>query len=149
MYHRIGKGGSKYWGRAGAGIFFTDGKKVLLLKRSEKGDNSGTWGIPGGKAEKNETVFGTATRESKEECGIVKGKRFNSFETIDGLHRWTTFLFLTEPFRCKLSDEHTDWKWIDFNELKYYNLHPKLEDQIDRYIKAVKNVSFKEMINIS
>ena len=39
QYHHIGKDGKKYWGKAGAGILFTDGKKVLLLKRAEKGDH--------------------------------------------------------------------------------------------------------------
>ena len=41
---------------AGAGIFFTDGKKVLLLRRSEKGDGNGTWGLPGGKVEEGGTL---------------------------------------------------------------------------------------------
>ena len=80
MWKRIGKNGSKYWGGKGAGIFFTDGKKVLLLKRSGKGDNEGTWGLPGGKIEGNESAIDAATREAKrtspgQEASVVPGKR--------------------------------------------------------------------------
>ena len=34
-----------------AGILFTDGKKVLLL-RKKSGDDEGIWGLPGGTFEK-------------------------------------------------------------------------------------------------
>ncbi len=52
-YHRIGKDGAKYKGKRGAGILFTDGKQILLLKRSEGSDNPGTWGLPGGGAKED------------------------------------------------------------------------------------------------
>jgi len=37
-----------HWGRAGAGVLFTTGTQILLLKRSSWVDQPGTWGIPGG-----------------------------------------------------------------------------------------------------
>jgi 8-oxo-dGTP diphosphatase len=151
MWKRIGKDGNKYWGKQGAGIFFTNGKKVLLLKRSEKGDGENTWGLPGGKVEENESLIDAARRESVEECGKIKGSRFNNLQEKDGNHNWTTFFFkVKKPFSCKLSDEHSDWKWFDIEELKKINLHPKLKENLDRHIEIVKkyfsNLTFKEWL---
>lgn len=139
MWSRLGRDGNSYWGKSGAGIFFTDGSKVLLLKRSEKGDGYGTWGLPGGKAEQGESAIDTARRESKEECGKVKGRRFDELEERDGLHKWTTFFFKIEkPFKCRLSDEHTEYKWFKLDELDEIKLHPKLKSNIDRHVKVVR-----------
>ena len=151
MWKRIGKNGNKYWGNKGAGIFFTDGKKVLLLKRAEKSDSYGPWGLPGGKVEEGETLIDAARRESKEECGKVKGQRFEDLKETDGQHNWTTFFFkIQKPFSCKLSNEHSDWKWFDINELDKINLHPKLKENLDRHLKIVKkyfsNLTFKEWL---
>ena len=145
----MGKNGNKYWGRKGAGIFFTDGKKVLLLKRAEKGDNKNTWGLPGGKVEEGESFIDAAKRESIEECGFVKGYRFEDLKEIDGQHAWTTFFFrIKKPFSCKLSDEHSDCNWFNLDELEKTNLHPKLKENLDRHISIVnkhfKKLNFKE-----
>lgn len=144
MWKRVGKDGSRYWGLGGAGIFFTDGSHVLLLKRSGKGDGAGTWGLPGGKIEEGESEIDAATRESKEECGKVSGQRFADISEKDGLHNWRTFFFkVDKPFKCKLSDEHTDWKWVKISRLDEYKLHPKLKENMDRHLKVVKR-SFKK-----
>lgn len=151
MWNRIGKNGAKYWGSKGAGIFFTDGKKVLLLKRSEKGDGHNTWGLPGGKVEEGETDIDAAMREAEEECGKVKGQRFADLKETDNKHYWTTFFFKIEkPFSCKLSDEHTDYKWFKLDELDSVKLHPKLRENLDRHLKVIKNkkFNFKEWLEV-
>ena len=149
-YHRLGKNGSRYKGKKGAGIFFTDGSNVLLLKRSEKGDNGGTWGLPGGKAEDGETAVATAMREAKEECGQIKGMRFDSLESQDGRFNWTTFFFLVDgPFPCELSDEHTDWDWFDLDKVDEENLHPKFKESLPRYLRLLRRkpgLSFREWL---
>ncbi|MHA2043413.1 MAG: NUDIX domain-containing protein [Candidatus Thorarchaeota archaeon] len=149
-YHRIGKGGERFWGKKGAGIFFTNGEEVLLLKRSKKTDNGGTWGLPGGTAKEGETNLGTATRETREECGTMQGKRFDSLSENSGHHNWTTFFYkVGNPFDCKLSDEHTDYKWVPFDKIGNYTLHPKLQDNWDRHERVVEKhfknkMSFRE-----
>ncbi len=150
MWNRIGKNGNKYWGKKGAGIFFTDGLKVLLLKRAEKGDHKGTWCLPGGKVEDRETLIDAARREAKEECGKIEGYRFEDLEDVDGQHYWKTFFYkIKKPFSCKLSEEHSDWKWVDIKHLDEMNLHPKLKENLDRYIKITRKhfgKSFKEWL---
>ena len=155
MWKRIGKNGNKYWGNKGAGIVYTDGNKILLLKRAEKGDNIGTWCLPGGKVEEGETLIDAAKRESKEECGSVKGVRFEDLKDVDGNHTWTSFFFrIKKPFKCKLSDEHSEYKWFDLEDVNKIKLHPKLKENINRYLGIInkefsKKINFKEWLQIN
>jgi mutator protein MutT len=139
MFHRIGKDGRRYNGMAGAGILFTDGERILLLKRGHGGDFGGTWAIPGGRTEKGESAIDTAVRETKEEVGLITGTRFAAFEEIDGRHRFHVYLYaVSEPFECKISKEHDDWRWIPLNDLDRYKLHPRLEEALPYYQKAIR-----------
>ena len=138
-YYQIGKGGKKYWGKAGAGIIFTDGKKILLLKRAEKGDNFGKWSIPGGKVENGENILDAAQREAREECGYFGGYRFGHYDDADGRHHFHTFFYaIDKPFDVTLSDEHSEYKWFDLDDVQKINLHPRL---------ANNWLYFKEKIN--
>lgn len=150
MKHRIGKGGSSYWGKKAAGILFTDGEKVLLLKRSDKGDNANTWGIPGGKHRKGETDIANAIRETKEETGLdsIPGYRFDSLTSQDGTHKFITYFYrINNLFDCDISDEHTDWKWFDINSVDNQDLHPKFKNNWPRYLRAIqRKMGFNEWL---
>jgi septum formation protein len=129
QYHRIGKDGKKYWGKIGAGIIFSDGKKILLLKRASKGDNFGKWSIPGGKVEKGESPIDGAKRESKEECGYFGGYQYHHYDDQDGKHHYHTFFYaIDKPFEIKLSEEHTEGKWFDISDVDDLNLHERLKN---------------------
>jgi len=120
-----------------AGIFYTDGKKVLLLKK-KSGKNKNTWGLPGGGIEEGETSKEAAKRESKEEIGVVRGKKFNeSREFYKNLH-WTTYFHkIKTTFSCKLSEEHTKWKWYNFEDLHNLKIHPSLKKNLEKYLNIV------------
>lgn len=126
----------------GAGILFTDGKKILLLKRAPDDQDGNTWGIPGGGAHENETQHQTAVRETQEECGIKKipGTKFDIFEQKYPTFQWTTFLYaVSAQFELKtLSKEHTNWFWFDLETIKDADLHPKLRPQIESYVKSIR-----------
>jgi len=129
-----------------AGIFFTDGKKVLLLKRAENGPNKGTWCLPGGHVEKGESFLEGAIRESKEECGKCLGTKFEKLKEESETYYWTSFFFkISKPFNCKLSKEHSDWHWFDFDELNKINLHPKLKNNLDKHLDIVKKYFSKKL----
>lgn len=140
-FHRIGRNGTRYWGKAGAGILFTNGHKVLLLRRAES-DHPGTWGLPGGKLEEGETAIDAAIRETKEECGLqqIPGRRIEDLPQEDGRFRWTTFLFRVETlFHPKhLSHEHDDWSWLNLEKLHEMNLHPKFREELARYLRIIR-----------
>ena len=55
---------------AKATIFDEEGK-LLLMKRPDDGPAAGTWDIPGGAVEPYEAPAETATREAREETGLV------------------------------------------------------------------------------
>lgn len=121
----------------GAGFVFTDGKSILLLRRSFNSSAPNTWSLPGGGAKDRELPIETAEREAKEEIGAtVKGKDF--YKSVEENGHWIFFFRKVKPFKCKLNKEHTDWKWVELDELKSYKLHPKLKRKIKSYISRIK-----------
>jgi len=123
-------------GNPTAGIFFTTGNKVLLLKRTVVCGNPFTYGLPGGHAQEGETPLETAHREAVEEIGKVVGKRFG--EKKEG--NWTCFFYkVAEPFPCELNEEHSEYAWIPFHKLKKYKLHPKFKKVALKYIDFVES----------
>lgn len=130
-----------------AGIFFTNGKEVLLLKR-----NDNTWGLPGGHMKVGETSLEAAKREAEEECGNVKGSKIDKLKEINKNKIWTTFFFkIKNKFKCKISNEHKDWKWFKINELNKINLHPNFKKNLNKHVEILNNhfnkISFKEWLN--
>ena len=120
-----------------AGIFFTDGESVLLLKRKPPCSHPNTWGLPGGHAESDETALETAKREAEEECGRIEGKKIGKLEQ----DKWTVFFYeVKKPFHCDLSSEHNAWRWINFKHLSEYKLHPEFKKQYRKYIKTATNL---------
>lgn len=124
-----------------AGIFFTDGKKVLILKRSDDGNHGKTWCLPGGKAKDGETQAQTAIRETKEETGLksIPGKIIDTLSNKEHDQMYTGLLYkVSKPFKINLSHEHTDWEWVSFKDLNKRELHPKFKEQLPKYIKSIK-----------
>lgn len=153
--HRFGKGGIKVRNKQAAGILFTDGNSILLLKRSNESDNAETWCLPGGGAKEGETKIGTAIRETKEETGLdnIPGRRFETLVSKDGRKTFTTFLYsVQKQFDIdQLSNEHSDWKWVSFDEMKSTELHPKFKDTLPRYLNVIRrklSSSFTEWVRI-
>ena len=122
----------------GAGFVFTDGTKILLLLRNKTCDDPNTWGLPAGHLEDGENFRQAAERESKEEIGLCKGNTFH--KSVEGGGNWVFFFNkVKSPFKCKINKEHTDWKWVDLNDIQSYRLHPKLKKKIKQYISVIKN----------
>jgi len=139
-YHRIGEGGSKVKAKRAAGILFTDGRAVLLLKRAA-GSHTGAWDLPGGGAREGETDIGAAIREAKEETGLksIPGYRFDSLSSPNGKKKFVTFLYrVGNQFDVNLSEEHSDWEWISLNSLDSKDLHPKFEENLPRYLRSIR-----------
>lgn len=110
--------------RVGVGVFiFRDGKFLMGRRRGAHGE--GTWSIPGGHLEFNETPEETAIREVKEETGCdIKNVSFgavtNDIFTDEQRHYVTLWMtsnlangepVITEP------DKFVDQTWIDFDSL--------------------------------
>ena len=141
-YHRIGKNGNKVKGKNAAGIFFTDGQKVLLLKRHDDDDaHAGMWSIPGGMSQKGESNIGTAIRETKEETGLdsIPGYRFEEFSSKEGRFTFMTYMYrVREPFDVSISEEHTAWEWMDLDDLDSQDLLPEFKENLPRFLKCIR-----------
>lgn len=123
-----------------AGILYTDGKRILLLKRAGDCSGNGTWCIPGGHAVHGETPRQTAERESREECGAEGGKAFESHIDDSGKPVFHTFLKeVHRPFPCMLSDEHSDYQWVEFGDVNDKELLPRFSNQWPYLLNKIKS----------
>ena len=153
-FHRIGDGGTKVWGKKAAGILFTDGKSVLLLKRAGEGDNIGKWALPGGKCKEGETEIHNARREAMEETGLdsLPGHRIDSMATKSGQQKFTTFIYrVPSKFDVTLSKEHSDSRWVPFDEVMGMELHPKFKESFPDYLHLIRKkiTSFVEWAQVT
>jgi mutator protein MutT len=100
--------------RAAGVMLVTKAGKVLMLKYA----NSGKWAFPGGKLEDGETAEQAALRECEEEVGV----RPEAVSEItrrdrDGVNYTTFIAVIEDEFEPKLSDEHTQARWLPIDDL--------------------------------
>jgi len=108
---------------AGIVLFRNDSDKneFLLLNYPQ-----GHWDFVKGKIEQNETSHETALRETKEETGITNIEFVDSFEeSVEYDFRFKKenirkkvifFLAKTNEKNIKLSHEHNDYLWLEYND---------------------------------
>jgi len=108
-----------------------DGDKFLLLKRSDKSKSfPGFWDFPGGKHDDGETPAQALIRELKEETNfdIEAGNEIRNITYQND--NWNLLFYYFKPKilqgELKLSDEHSEYKWITEEELNQFNLHPSV-----------------------
>jgi 8-oxo-dGTP diphosphatase len=110
--------------KVGVGVFVLKDGKILMGKR--KGvHGEGSWSLPGGHLEFNESWDMCAVRETMEETGVtIKNIRFgtvtNDIFQEEGKHYITIYMLSDygagevknmEPEKCD------GWDWFDWNEL--------------------------------
>jgi len=110
----------------GAGILFICSDDILLLQ-----NDAGIWEIPGGKKNKGEKFLETAIRETVEEIGhCPKLKKIGYYIHETDKNKFKIYFGLVDSkFKCKISDEHIDWKWCPINNLPQ-PLHAKVTGAI-------------------
>lgn len=103
--------------------------RYLYLLRNDK-RNLNTWGLPGGKSRRNETLLDTINRECTEELGalpefikLVPIEKFTSKDSTFCYH--TFFCIVANEFVPTLNHEHFGYAWID-SETWPKPLHPGL-----------------------
>ncbi len=107
---------------AGTVLFIEESREKLFLLLHYP---TGHWDFVKGKIEKNESLEHAAIRETKEETGItdiefVKGfkeKIEYGFKFNGDIVQKEVIFFLakTNTKQVKISDEHLDYVWLDFN----------------------------------
>ena len=99
------------------------GLKFLILKRNEKKLYEHLWQGVAGKIEKDEEAWQTAIRELKEETGLDPVKIFVADHVSQFYEKHGDRVNLVPVFGIEvdsknviLSDEHIEYKWVDFKE---------------------------------
>ena len=149
-------------------IVVRDGK-FLIAKRSEQEKRwPGRWTVPGGKLEKGEykrrskdtkeghwyNVFeNLVKREVKEEVGLdiknIKYLTSLAFEREDGIPTLIVSLYAdNDGDEIVLSDELSDYKWVNLEEAKSYELiegsYEELE-MVDRVLKGEERIEWSKL----
>ena len=112
----------------------TEKSAGIVLFRNDSSENEflllnypqGHWDFVKGKVEKNETPHETAIRETKEETGITNIEFIDGFEESveydfrfkkEDIHKKVIFfLAKTDEKNIKLSHEHNDYLWLEYND---------------------------------
>lgn len=114
-----------------AGILFVHDGAVLLLKRSASAkDEPRTWGFPGGGIEQGETAEDAARRETQEECDYSYDGPLTPLWTTDNGFQCFGAL-ADDQWLPKLNDEHTAYKWAQFDDLPN-KLHPSIAEGVTK-----------------
>jgi len=101
---------------AGGVFFYSDSTdRFLFLLRSDD-KNATVWGIPGGKIEKNESLFEGIYRECIEEIDFfpADAKLIPIQKFVNNTFTYHTFFCrIDQEFIPKLNEEHIGYCWVD------------------------------------
>jgi 8-oxo-dGTP diphosphatase len=117
--------------RLTAEMFVVRDGKILLLKR-KGGVGDGVWYLPGGVVEPGEDPADAAVRETAEECGLciehpqmVRVWGYPAQNGLDAFH--ATYLGESRTGDVVLSEEHSDFRWLDPLEYRERYCGPQAE----------------------
>jgi len=140
---------------AGAVIFHrAENKTKYLLLRylQESTGQSGYWGFAKGKIEPSEDIKRTVTREIEEETGLkdlifvgnfqIKDQYFFKRKNVQGyfetVHKEATyFLVQSKTDAIKLSPEHCDYAWLEYEEAINQLTHKSMKKILDQANKVI------------
>ena len=109
-------------------------KGPILLGKRKHVFGSGTWGLPGGHLETRETMVGAASRELREETGLIAknlefSRLFNNCKKNEGHYLQIAFIakdVIGEP-KVVETDRCFEWRWFKLNKLPKEFLKPHIQ----------------------
>ncbi len=142
----------------GQKAFILNGKnEVLILKRQNVDINQNFWDIPGGKVESEDTLFESLSREIKEETNLEMESVLlilssNKFEgSLDDHPVVVRNIYLVRATgEFKISQEHSDFKWIKPEDLNKYDFSNEEDIQhvVKNFSEIIKSNNFDKSLSI-
>jgi 8-oxo-dGTP pyrophosphatase MutT (NUDIX family) len=142
--------GQRHWGLFGAAgllVHKTDAEgrlRVLLQRRSAQTHNGGTWALPGGALNSNETAEQAALREAEEEAGIEAAWVALEKTCVDGHGSWsytTVIARADRDFTARASNwESDEVGWFLVDELEDLPLHHGFAASWGRVSQALRGL---------
>lgn len=133
----------------GVVVLNTSGQVLLVEHMSSAGHITGTFGLPAGRIEENESAQQAAFRELQEETGLTTEmnhliKLPKEYEAKIKRKDGTTKLFPFTVFVCNIfqgelkESEETKPQWIGVDKLDRLNLLPNVKEAIHESIQFIK-----------
>jgi len=131
----------------------------IVLFRNDSGKNEflllnypqGHWDFIKGKVEEGETPHETASRETKEETGISDIEFIGGFEESveydfrfkkENIHKKVIFfLAKTNEKNIKLSHEHNDYLWLEYNDALKKTTFENAKNVLTKANEFLSNIS--------
>jgi len=130
----------------GVWFYSLDTKRCLYLMRKDS-KNPNTWGLPGGKCDRNENLLDTINRECIEEMGsmpdYIKLMPLEQFTSQDSSFVYHTFFAcVAAEFTPTLNYEHQGYAWLD-SKVWPRPLHPGLWNMVnsDAVLQKVETIT--------
>lgn len=128
-----------------SGCYLWCKEKILLLNRDLSRPQGNTWGVAAGKIETNETPLQAVIREVREEVGlnldgddlIYIGKLFCRLPHMDYIFYMFSKSFLKIPIIELNISEHSDYKWVTFDEARKLPLIAGGIEALDYFINSL------------
>ncbi|WP_298227455.1 NUDIX hydrolase [Gryllotalpicola sp.] len=143
----MGPDGQRFWGKFGAaGLLLVHPESgVLLQHRVAWSHFGGTWGIPGGARQPEESAAAGAVREAVEEAGVPAELVRVDFESVLDLGWWsytTVVGHVADHFEPAVTDaESLEVRWVSIAEVDSLELHPGFADAWPRLRPSVEEIS--------
>lgn len=125
----------------GTGVAIIEGDEILLVQRA-RDPGRGQWAVPGGKVEWGETLAEAATREVKEETGLLVelDEVIWVGESIGDGHHLVLIDFLGQAVGGELaaSDDALDVAWVPITEAANMDLTPTMFELVDVLLEMME-----------
>jgi len=120
--------------KGSAVVILDDDSNMLLLLRSAKTHwMPKKWGLPGGKAEADETPIEAAIRETKEEANL----NIQNLTYLKDFSNKGVDLFYTADYDgdVQIDFEHDDYEWVSRADVEQYDTTPRIVEIFDWILK--------------